>query len=342
MPFITRAGQADAPIDPGARTLCEPWDFGPRLKLWRLMVPWKPLPLLVPAILTVWPTSKASTVTVSPTCSSPASSRNSTRWRMGGALAFLRWPSSGLLRCFSFDAPKASCTASYPSRSNVRMPVTGHGPASSTVTRSTRPSSRNSWVIPSFLARIAGMVSGCLREYGCRPGARRCAYVRRESLARQPNLDVDARGQMVEPLQRVDRLRRRLVDVDQALVRPDLEVLPRVLVLEGRPDHAVDVLLRRQGDGTGHGGTGSRCRLDDLLRGRLDGRVVVRLQADADLVLGGCCHSVSVFCLLSSGSFVLALCAPKADPSPAGPAPPAAPVSRSGGGTAGSYRSATG
>src|SRR3954447_26974428 len=37
------------------------------------------------------------------------------------------------------------------------MPVTGHGPASSTVTRSTRPSSRKSWVMPSFLARIAGM-----------------------------------------------------------------------------------------------------------------------------------------------------------------------------------------
>src|SRR3954454_2207418 len=36
------------------------------------------------------------------------------------------------------------------------MPVTGHGPASSTVTRSTRPSSRKSCVIPSFLARIAG------------------------------------------------------------------------------------------------------------------------------------------------------------------------------------------
>jgi hypothetical protein len=37
-------------------------------------------------------------------------------------------------------------------------PVTAHGPASSTVTRSTRPSSVNRWVIPSFLARMAGMV----------------------------------------------------------------------------------------------------------------------------------------------------------------------------------------
>src|SRR3954447_8557035 len=160
---------------------------------------------------------------------------------------------------------------------------------------------------------------------------------RRHGSARQLDLDVDARGQMVEALERVDRLRRRLVDVDEPLVRADLEVLARVLVLEGRPDHAVDVLLGRQGHGTGHGGAGARRRLDDLLRGRLDGRVVVRLQADADLVLGGCCHSVSVFCLGSEGSFVRPLGAQKGAPRPAGPAPPAAPGCRSGGGTAWSY-----
>src|SRR3954453_11833071 len=216
------------------------------------------------------------------------------------------------------------------------MPVTGHGPASSTVTRSTRPSSRNSWVIPSFLARIAGMVSGCLRESGCcRPGAWRCACLRKESLARQPNLDVDARGQMVEPLQRVDGLRRRLVDVDQTLVRADLEVLPRVLVLEGGPDHAVDVLLRRQRDRTGNGRAGARRRLDDLLGRRLDGRVVVRLEADADLVLGDCCHSMSVFCLPSAvcGALRTGSLRAKGGPQPGGPRPPRR--SGSGGGTAG-------
>ena len=103
---------ADAPIEPGARLLCEPWDFGPEAKLWRLIVPWKPLPLLVPATLTVWPTSNASTVTVSPTCSSPASSRNSVSVFTGGAFTFLRWPSSGLLSAFSRTAPNPSCTAS--------------------------------------------------------------------------------------------------------------------------------------------------------------------------------------------------------------------------------------
>src|SRR5215207_1721472 len=165
------------------------------------------------------------------------------------------------------------------------MASTGQGPASSTVTRSTLPSSRKRWVIPSFLARIAGMV---LAE-------------------RQPDLDVDARGQMVEPLERVDRLRRRLVDVDQALVRPDLEVLLGVLVLEGGPDHRVAILLRRQRHGTGHRRAGARRGLHDLLGSRLYGRRVVGLEADSNFVLLGCCHE--------------SFCALKADPLVPGPAP---------------------
>ena len=67
MPLKTRDGVADAPIEPGARTLCEPCVTGPREKLWRLTVPWKPLPFDTPETFTVWPFSKTSTVTVSPT-----------------------------------------------------------------------------------------------------------------------------------------------------------------------------------------------------------------------------------------------------------------------------------
>src|ERR1700710_2883563 len=147
------------------------------------------------------------------------------------------------------------------------MPVTGHGPASSTVTRSTVPSSRKSWVMPSFLARIAGI-----------------------DLRGQADLDVHTRGKVIESLERVDRLRRRLVDVDQALVGADLEVLARVLVLERRADDAVDVLLGRQRHRPGDGRTGPGGRLDDLLGRGLDGRVVVGLEADPDLVLCGGSH----------------------------------------------------
>src|SRR3954447_1495492 len=124
------------------------------------------------------------------------------------------------------------------------MPVTGHGPASSTVTRSTRPSSRKSWVMPTFLARIAG------------------------TALLQPDLDVDPRREVVQALEGVDGLRGGLVDVDQALVRADLKVLARVLVLEGRADDAVDVLLRGQGNGPGDVRAGACGRLHDLLRRR--------------------------------------------------------------------------
>src|ERR671911_170536 len=109
------------------------------------------------------------------------------------------------------------------------MPVTKHGPASITVTRCTRPSSGSkTCVMPSFLPSSPATASDEL------------------------DLDVDAGRQVVEPLERVDRLRRRLKDVDQPLVRADLEVLPRVLVLEGRADHAVDVLLGRKRYRAGH------------------------------------------------------------------------------------------
>src|SRR5437868_12512542 len=98
------------------------------------------------------------------------------------------------------------------------------------------------------------------------------------------DLDVDA-GREVEPHERVDRLRSRRVDVDQALVRAHLEVLPRVLVLERRADHAVDVLLGRQRHRTGDGGTGALSRVDDVLRGLVDLLMVIALQPDADLLL---------------------------------------------------------
>src|SRR3954451_3750591 len=153
---------------------------------------------------------------------------------------------------------------------------------------------------------------------------------RRHRSARQADLDVDARRQVVEALERVDRLRRRLMDVDQPLVRADLEVLARVLVLERRADHAVHVLLGGQRNRAGHGRAGAGRRLDDLLGRRLDGRVVVRLQADADLVLGGGCHSCpsSVVCLREASYWLFAH--QRRTPKPAGPAPPAAPSRRGG------------
>ena len=110
-PLKTRDGVADAPIEPGLRTLCEPWETGPRWKLCRLIVPWKPLPIEIPATLTFSPGSNASTVTVSPTCSS-LWPRNSTRWRCAEAPAFCRCPSSPFEILRSATGSNASWTAS--------------------------------------------------------------------------------------------------------------------------------------------------------------------------------------------------------------------------------------
>src|SRR5436305_13158263 len=94
---------------------------------------------------------------------------------------------------------------------------------------------------------------------------------------------------MVEPLERVDRLRRGLVDVDQQLMRTDLEVLRRLLVLERAADHAIHVLLGGQRYRARHRGTRALSRFDDLFGGRLDRRVVIGLEPDPDLVLCNRC-----------------------------------------------------
>ena len=111
LPLNTRDGVADAPIEPGLRTLCEPWLFGPLAKLWRLIVPWNPLPIDVPDTLIRSPGSKAPTVTLSPTWSS-VGPRNSARWRCPPTPALRRWPSSPFVTRRSATGWKASWTAS--------------------------------------------------------------------------------------------------------------------------------------------------------------------------------------------------------------------------------------
>src|SRR4051794_18432278 len=163
------------------------------------------------------------------------------------------------------------------------MASTGHGPASTTVTRSSRPSSWKTWVIPSLRPSSAGIA----RPASSRTHSRQAEMRQGESSASdQLDLNVHTGREVVESLERVDRLRRRLEDVDQALVRTDLEVLARVLVLEGTADHAVAVLLRRQRHRARDSRARAGGRLDDLTSCLLDRRGVVGLQPDADLVLG--------------------------------------------------------
>src|SRR6476469_8231226 len=97
------------------------------------------------------------------------------------------------------------------------------------------------------------------------------------------DLDVDTRRQ-VQPLEGFDGLARRLDYVEQALVDPHLEVLPRVLVDVRAPDDAIPVDLGRQRHRATDPGAGAHDRLDDLLRRLVDDLVVVRLEPDADLL----------------------------------------------------------
>src|SRR5215831_12437972 len=99
------------------------------------------------------------------------------------------------------------------------------------------------------------------------------------------DLDVNA-GRHVEPHERVNGLWRRVDDVDQPLVRAHLEVLTRVLVLVRRPDHAIDVLLRRQRHRTDDFRPGPHYRIHDLPRRSIDDLVVITLQPNADLLSG--------------------------------------------------------
>ena len=113
MPLNTRDGVAEAPIEPGARMLCEPWPRGPLEKLWRLIVPWKPLPIPMPATLTSSPGSKTSTVTVSPSTAPSIPPRNSTSVRCGADAEALQVPELGLRELpVRRPASNASCTAS--------------------------------------------------------------------------------------------------------------------------------------------------------------------------------------------------------------------------------------
>src|SRR4051794_2405030 len=139
-----------------------------------------------------------------------------------------------------------------------------HGPAFTTVTGTIRLLSSKTWVMPSFSPRIPvlSLLIGVLALL---------------------DVHVDG-GREVDAHERVDRLRRRVEDVDEPLVRAHLEVLAAVLVLVRRADDAVHVLLRRQRHRTRDLRASPRHRLDDLARRAVDDLVVVGLEPDTDLL----------------------------------------------------------
>src|SRR5687767_10209699 len=150
------------------------------------------------------------------------------------------------------------------------MRVMVFGVASMTLTGTTLPSSSKMRVIPSFLPiNPAGTVGGSFLMAERPRGAPR-RRVRRSS---HLDLDIDA-GRQRQPHQRIDRLGGRVDDVDEALVRPDLELLPAVLVDERASNDGVLLYPGRQRYRTGDVGAGPLRGLHDLL-GRLVEQLVV-------------------------------------------------------------------
>src|SRR5687767_5550631 len=164
----------------------------------------------------------------------------------------VRFPSSRARRC----SPMPSCTPGTPFSDVVRATIL-FGSASMTVTGTCCPCSLKIWVMPSFLPMIPMLMSLDL------------------------DFDVNARGQ-IELRQRVHRLCAGIEDIDDALVRLQLELLTRLLVDVRRAKHGPALRLRGQRDGTGHLRARLLRRAHDVRRGLVDHRVVERLETDAN------------------------------------------------------------
>src|SRR5215218_8042312 len=173
-PLKILAGSAEAPTEPGCLMLCEPWLIGPLAKPWRLMVPWKPLPLDVALTWTLSPTSKASTPMLSPT--SPFTSRSSFRYLRGGVSSLANVPALAL--------------------STVLTAVIRFGSTSMTVMPTSVPSSWNAWVI-CFLRPNTAVAINLRRLYLYVHAGRQVEPLQRVDRARCGLLDI------YEPLVRV-------------------------------------------------------------------------------------------------------------------------------------------
>ena len=161
MPLKTREGVAEAPIDPGARTLCDPCQSRGDWKPCRRIVPWKPFPFEVPEIFTRSPALKPSTLTpprsVPRSGSSTALSRNSTTCRIGRRPDLAAGAQVGLCEVLLVGLPESELDRL------VAVPLAGphgrHGAGPRLQHGHPRdlPVLRKTWVIPSFLARMAGI-----------------------------------------------------------------------------------------------------------------------------------------------------------------------------------------
>src|SRR2546422_6818237 len=234
------------------------------------MTPWNPFPLEIPMTSTRSCGLNRVTRTLSPTAGSspPGIRRNSFSRRVGGTFALSKWPLSALVTLRALPgSTNPSCTASYPSFALSRRATTTHGPAWTTVQGTVPPSASNTCVIAIF-----------------RPISPSTTPASPPFLLERLDLDLHPGGE-VELHQRVHRLRGRLEDVEQPLVRADLELLPGLLVHVGRSIDGELVDLRRQGNRPRDARARALGRRHDPPGRLVQDAVIVRLQADANLLV---------------------------------------------------------
>ena len=91
------------------------------------------------------------------------------------------------------------------------------------------------------------------------------------------DFDIDPGGQ-VQPHEHIDRLRIWIEDIDQAVVRADLEVLVAVLIDKSRAAYGKPFDFRGQRDGPNYMGAASFGRFHDPLCGLIQDTVIVCLE----------------------------------------------------------------
>src|ERR1700685_2923414 len=260
------------------------------------------------------PTFTVTSASAAPSVSSGTSRINFT----GGRLFFARCPCAGLVSRDSFtNSTRPICAASEPSRVADLCCVITQGPACNTVTGRTSPLESNNCVIPTFfpkmpVTRVAISISiqlGSLLDcnvYWLAVQSSRLKAHRSKLFMFLPeclDLHIHARRQ-IELHQRIHRLLRRLENVEQALVRAYLKLLPRLLIHVRRTQHAVLVLHGGQGNRPGNLRARALGRIHNLARRLIQNAIVVSLQPYANSFFSN--HSFTLSASRPSGKKYLA------------------------------------